>query len=130
MNSDSWKILLKFWVTIFLTEKITAWIKKKWMFTDDSDEFNFILKMSITNITSRICHALRRENHKKFTWDCIFIHVYFMNEHFPALLLLYIMYVPKRGKSLSVSKESGMTDFKKCENKLTFWPSRRIIDKW
>ena len=45
-----------------MTEKTTAWIKKKRMFTDDSDEFNFILKMSITNTTSRICHALKRKS--------------------------------------------------------------------
>ena len=32
------------------------------MFSDDSDEFNFILKMSITNTTSRICHALKRKS--------------------------------------------------------------------
>ena len=84
---DSFEILSNY----FFDWKDYSLNKKEFgMFTDDSDEFNFILKMSITNTTSWICHGRWRENHKNSTRDCVFIHEIFMNEHFPALLLLYI----------------------------------------
>ena len=56
---DSFEILSNY----FFDWKDYSLNKKEFgMFTDDSDEFNFILKMSITNITSRICHALKRKS--------------------------------------------------------------------
>ena len=57
------------------------------MFNDNSDEFSFILKISITNTTLRIGHWLKRKSKEIYARQR-FIHEYFMNEHFYRTIFL------------------------------------------